>query len=174
MLCGAPPDPLGIEHGQLTAQLAGLDRRDLELRHAYADLTRQRRDVQARLQLLSATIAQRLGQSPAAAATAAEPEPTGETRRRPSPRPQSTVGQHYEVIVPGEAETATGTGVTGRPEAPAGAGAPVGVPVGAGVPTAVGASAGVPVHSGAGVPVPGGVPAWGGSPGGPGGTGRPG
>src|SRR6266508_542599 len=82
--CGAPPDPLGVELGQLSTQLAELDRRDLQLRTEYARLAERRRDLQGRIGYVWAQVSQRATPTvpagdPPGAAPAEAP--------RPSPRP---------------------------------------------------------------------------------------
>ena len=83
--CGAPPDPLGVELGQLSTQLAELDRRDLQLRTEYAGLAERRRDLQRRIGYVWAQVSQRATPTvPAGAPPGAAP---AEAPRRPSPRP---------------------------------------------------------------------------------------
>lgn len=47
--CGAPPDPIAAELNRLCRQLAGLDRRDVQLRQEYAALTGQRQQLRRRI-----------------------------------------------------------------------------------------------------------------------------
>src|SRR6266540_460985 len=83
--CGAPPDPLGVELGQLSTQLAELERRDLQLRTEYARLAERRRDLQRRIGYVWAQVSQRATPTvPAGAPPGAAP---AEAPRRPSPRP---------------------------------------------------------------------------------------
>ncbi|MGH3737379.1 MAG: hypothetical protein ACRDT6_17465, partial [Micromonosporaceae bacterium] len=137
--CGAPPDPLGAELSQLGEQLAALQRRDAELRVAYAGVTAECGRVEHRIAELRHQVARRgpLADQPVGTAAAEVPAggpalsewtldashvPAKAPVRRPSPRPRPAP-QPAGVAATG---VLTGPAAPGVPTGPAGPGGPGG------------------------------------------------